>query len=52
MNRTIARAAILWGSGVLHAATAIAEHELGNVPAAILYAVAALGCIAAGRWMA
>ena len=46
----VARAAILWGAGVLLAAVALGG--LLDTAGTVVYGVAALGCMAAGRWLA
>lgn len=45
----VARAAIYWGAGVLLAAVALGG--VLDTAGTILYGAAALGCVAAGRWM-
>ena len=47
---TVARAAILWGAGILILAPAVGG--LLSTPATVLYVAAGVGCLAAGRWLA
>lgn len=48
----VARTAVMWGSAALHAGGAAAFLEAGNVPALVVYAIATVGCIVAGRFLA
>ena len=47
----VARAAILWGAGVLLAAAAFGYGEAGNIAACVVFAIGSVGSIAAGRWL-
>lgn len=48
-SKPVARTAICWGAAVLLAAVALGG--LLDTAGTVLYGVAALGCVAAGRWM-